>query len=548
MSNGNGTNKPNTLMRNASFLMVATLVSRVIGLLYRSPLRSVVGELGMGYYGFASDVYVILLLISAYSIPMAIAKVISDRIALKQYRNAHTVFKGALLYAVVVGGIAALIAVFGGRFLLYSNQQNALLSLQILGPTIFLSAILGVLRGYFQAHNNMVPTAISQVLEQVANAVISIVAALFFIKTFATTGDEVSEAIYGSAGGALGTGAGVLIGLLFMLFVYMLNKNTIKRQITNDRTSQEESLKYAMKIIILMVTPVIFSTFIYSANTYINSYLFSVLMGRGGMEGTAIAKLYGEFSGCYSPLINIPLALSSATSSAMLPEVAGLYARKEIDAIQDKIHTSIRLTMFIVIPAAMGLSVLAFPIMKVLFSTSTDVSGYLLMFGSFSVIFAALSTITNGVLQAIGKPKIPLRNAAISLGLNIVTLVGLLWFSDVLGIYAILIASVVFVVSMCILNQFALKKYLGFENEYTKTYVQPLLAALGMGVVAWLSYYSLHLIVPVRIVCLAVAVILGIGTYLILYVVIAKPSEEELRRFPFGNYAVKFMKLIRVYK
>ena len=544
----NSTEKNKNLMRNASFLMVATLISRVVGLLYRSPLRSVLGGTGMGYYSFASDVYVILLLISAYSIPMAIAKVVSDRLALKQYRNAHTVFKGALLYAVIVGGVAALAAIFAGQFLLASNQQNALLTLQILGPTIFLSAILGVLRGYFQAHNNMMPTAISQVIEQVANAVISIVAAILFIKTFAVEGDEISEAIYGSAGGALGTGAGVLVGLIFMVFVYLINKSTIDRQVASDRSGDDESLKYAMRIIILMVTPVIFSSFIYSSHTYIDGYLFTVLMGRGGMEGTAIASLYGEFSGSYSPLINIPLALSSATSSAMLPEVAGLYARKDTDAIQDKIHTSIRLTMFIVIPAAVGLSVLAFPIMHILFPTSADVAGYLLMFGGVSVVFAALSTITNGVLQAIGKPKIPLKNAAISLGLNIITIVAALWFSDALGVYAVLLATVVFSISMCVLNQLALKKYLDFKNEYSNTYIKPLLAAIGMGVVAWLAYYSLHLVLPIKIICLGVAVVLGVGTYLILYVVISKPTEEELRRFPFGSYAVKFMKMIRIYR
>ena len=544
MNNNKG--KHNTLMRNASFLMVATLISRVIGLLYRGPLRTVVGEVGMGYYGFANDVYVILLLISAYSIPMAVAKVMSDRLAVKQYRNAHVVFKGALLYATVVGGIAALVAIFAGRFLLASNQKDAILALQILGPTIFLSAILGVFRGYFQAHNNMIPTAISQVLEQVANAVISIVAAMFFISTFAK--DENGEAIYGAAGGTLGTGAGVLIGLLFMLFVYQLNKGTIKRQIVHDKSTKKESLEQAMKVIILMVTPVIFSTFVYSANTWINGRLFSELMGRWGMNSKAISSLYGEFSGCYSPLINIPLALSSATSSAMLPEVAALYAHKEINKITDKIHTSIRLTMFIVIPAAMGLSVLSFPIMAVLFPTSTAVSGYLLMFGAFSVIFAALSTITNGVLQAIGKPKIPLRNAAISLALNLVVLLGLLWFNESIGIYAVLIVSIIFVVSMCVLNQMALKKYLGYKNEYQDTYIKPLLAAVGMGIVAWLAYYSLYIILPIRIVCLGVSIILAVVTYLVLFVIISKTSEEDLRKFPFGRYAVKFMRLIRVYK
>lgn len=547
MSNSqNGTTKPNTFMKNASFLMVATLISRVIGLLYRSPLRRAVGETGMGYYGLAYTMYAILLLISAYSIPMAVAKVISERLAVKEYRNAHTVFKAALLYATIVGGAAALFAFFFGNVLIPPKQQEAFLALQVLAPTIFLSAILGVLRGYFQAHNNMMPTAISQIVEQIVNAVVSVVAAILFAKTFAS--DETGKAVFGAAGGAFGTGVGVFVGLAFMFFVYMVNKKTINRRIANDNTKNHETLKAAMKIIVLMVTPIVFSTFIYSANDSINSYLFPFLMGRKGADSKWIIGLFGEYSQCFLPLINIPLALSSATSSAALPEIAAMYKNSNIDAINHKIRTAIRLTMFICIPAAMGLTVLAFPIMVVLFPNITEVSGNLLMFGAFSVIFMALSTIMNGALQAIGKPQIPLRNAAISLGIDVVALVGLLWFTESLNIYAILIAMILFAVSMCVLNYIALSKYLGYKNEYRDTYIRPFLASVGMGIVAWLSYYSLHIVVPARIVCLGVAVVLGIIVYILIFVIISKTTEEELRRFPFGNFAVKFMRLIKVYK
>ena len=127
----------NGLVKNASFLMMATLISRVIGLLYRSPLGVVLGTVGLGYYGYANNVYVILLLISAYSIPMAVSKVVSERLALKQYRNAQKVFHGALLYAMIVGGVAALVAFFFGNYLLPVNQQQALLALRMLAPTIF---------------------------------------------------------------------------------------------------------------------------------------------------------------------------------------------------------------------------------------------------------------------------------------------------------------------------------------------------------------------------------------------------------------------------
>ena len=185
----------NGLVKNASFLMMATLISRVIGLLYRSPLGVVLGTVGLGYYGYANNVYVILLLISAYSIPMAVSKVVSERLALKQYRNAQKVFHGALLYAMIVGGVAALVAFFFGNYLLPVNQQQALLALRMLAPTIFFSAILGVMRGYFQAHSTMMPASISQILEQIANAIVSILAAWLLIKKFAV--DEETHAIYG---------------------------------------------------------------------------------------------------------------------------------------------------------------------------------------------------------------------------------------------------------------------------------------------------------------------------------------------------------------
>lgn len=126
-----------SLLRNTSILMIATIVSRVIGLLYRSPLGAAIGSEGLGYYGTASNVYVILLLISSYSIPMAVSKIISERLALKQYRNAQRVFHGALIYAATVGGLAALLAFFGGKYLLAYNQQNALPALRVLAPTIF---------------------------------------------------------------------------------------------------------------------------------------------------------------------------------------------------------------------------------------------------------------------------------------------------------------------------------------------------------------------------------------------------------------------------
>ncbi len=538
--------KSNVLVKNASFLMMATLISRVIGLLYRSPLNAILGNVGLGYYGYANNVYVILLLISSYSIPMAVSKVISERLALKQYRNAQKVFYGALLYAAAVGGAAALVAFFLGKYLLPTNQQEALLALRMLAPTIFLSAILGVMRGFFQAHSTMMPTSISQVLEQIANAIVSVGAAWLLIESFGT--DEKSRAIYGAAGGTLGTGAGVLVGLLFMCFVYYVNRKTLKRKIASDRHTQEESLGNVMKIIFLMVTPIIFNTFVYNASGYLDSKIFSDILNMKKVAAETVSSQWGEYSNSYLTLINIPLALSSATSSAMMPEIASRYITKQFDSANKKINEGIQLTMFLCIPAAVGLAVLGFPIVGILFPRSTDLSGQLLMAGSVTVVFSALSTITNGVLQAIGQPKLPLRNSAISLALNVITVAVCAYFFPQMGVFSVLLASLVFAVCMCFLNAMSLRKYLGHKNDFINGYGKPFLAAAGMGVTAWIVYYGLYLLIPVRILCLGVAMVCALVVYLILYVIITKTTAEQMRKFPMGNYIVKVLRMIRVFR
>ena len=174
----NGSRK-NSFIVQAGILAAAGIISRLIGLLYRGPLHGVIGDLGLGYYQSAHNYYTIILLISSYSIPSAISKVIAQKLALREYRNAHRIFKCALGYVLAVGGAASLILFFGAGMLNRTEvlSVEAASVLRAFAPTIFAYGILGVLRGYFQAHGSMVQTSVSQILEQIVNAVVSVGAA-----------------------------------------------------------------------------------------------------------------------------------------------------------------------------------------------------------------------------------------------------------------------------------------------------------------------------------------------------------------------------------
>lgn len=536
-------NQKNNLVKNASFLMIAAMISKVIGLLYKSPLSSIVGNMGMGYISLAQNAYMILLMIASFSIPQAVSKLISERIALKDYKNAQKIFRGSLIYAAIVGGIVAMVCLFGARFIIPSNQPNAVLALQILSPTIFLSGILGVYRGYFQAYRNMMPTSISQILEQIFNAAVSLIAAWTFIKYFAD-GTDGSVAKWGAAGSTVGTTAGVVIALLFMLLVYGVNRRAIRARVDKDHYHQEESYGAVLKLIILIVSPIILSSFIYNINGYLNGVLYSEIMGKHGMNADTISMLYAEYATYFMSIINIPLTLSSAAPTSMIPEVSALYATGDIKETRKRVDQTVQLSMFISIPCAVGLAVLAQPIVSLLFGGTNGVAGKLLMLGSFTILLNGMSNISNGVLQGIGKPKIPMITAAVALVVDVVAVVALLMFTD-LGIYALLVAMIIYAVVVCLLNDFFMKKYLKYKNPWKTAYISPIIASAVMGVVAVVTYYGLYKLIHSNVICLGISICLACVVYFMVYILVDKTAAERLSRIPGGAVLVRVARKIR---
>ena len=533
--------------------MAAGILVRIIGVLYRSPVTSIIGDEGNGYYSIAYNIYAMVLLISSYSIPMAVSKVVSGKLALKQYKEAHKVFRCALIYVLIVVAIASLFTFFGASILVPDSQTNAIPVLRVLAPAIFLSGFLGVLRGYFQAHSTMMPTSISQIIEQVLNAIISIGAALLFIRLFAGDNED-GVPVFGAMGSAAGIVAGVAAGLIFMIFIYRQNRPYFHRHYMQDAAKEESSYREIFRIIFLMITPVILSTFVYNISTTIDQTIFMDVMDYKGMLSDTAAALYGVFSGKYWVLINVPVALANSMSTAMIPAVSSAYTIEDYEECNAQVKQAIHFTMMISIPSAVGLSVLAYPVMQVLFpqKATIDLAVMLLHIGCISVVFYSLSTITNGVLQGIGKVNVPLRNAALSLFIHVLVLAGLLYFTN-MDLLALIFATMLYAFLMCLLNSISVRKYLGYRQEVRKTFVIPAIAAAGMGVLCYIFYQGLYFILggalgavlPVRLlvfVCLMVSIAFAVLVYFVLLLKLKGVSEQELRNFPKGHVLVRYAK------
>lgn len=543
--------KDNFIMQ-AGILAAAGIISRIIGLLYRSPLQRVIGDLGMGYYNSAYNFYTIILMVSSYSIPSAMSKVIAQKLVVKQYRNAHRIFLCALGYALAVGGVASLFLYFGaGMFL----SDEAVPVLRTFAPTIFIYGILGVLRGYFQAHRSMAQTSVSQVLEQIANAIVSVSAAcLLIIHTMgslempAEESERVVRATRGAIGSALGTGAGVLIALVFMAGMYGLNKELIHRRVRRDRHGKVDSYGDILKMITMVVTPFILSTAIYNLNDTVNNALYTKWFPDvKELDKVTVYSRWGVFSGQSVTISKIPIAFATAMAAAMIPTVAQLVSAKNIKGARDKIGMAVKTTMIISIPCAVGILVLARPITALLFSNereAEDLATGLLMALAISVIFYALSTLNSQILQGLGKLNAPIINAAVALAVQTVTAVLLLYAG--LDLYAIVIANIVYSGLMCLLNQMAVRRAAGYRQEIVHTFLIPLLAASGMGAFSWAVYEGLLLLTKSPRISVIPAILLGACVYFLLLILFRGVSEEELRGFPKGYLLVRLARKCRL--
>ena len=534
----------NFLMQG-TILAAAGIIVRLIGLLYKIPMTRILGDEGIGYYNTAYEIYNIGLILSSYSLPLAVSKLIAQKQVKKRYEDSRKVFRCGIALGVFTGGLMTVLLLCGSDFIasVIFKSPGSALPLRVMAPTILVFAVMGVFRGFFQGHGNMVPTSISQIIEQVVHALISIWASYDFLRRFADRDNPVS---YGAAGGTLGTLIGALAAF-FVLSVMMLRQ---KRQTDGHALSrsQEEVSTDAqiMKLLLLTFTPIILSQFVYQLSGTVDNALFGVIMDGKGFTEKERLSLLGIYGGKYRLLTNVPVAIASSLGASMSPSIVVSRGAGRKEEVKHKIYITIKFNMLLAIPCAFGMFALASPIMRLVFGDGRELTKELLMLGSSSVIFFSLSTVTNSVLQGIDLMRKSVTHSAISLLLHAV----LVWLMLSLlewGIYGLVIGNVTFALVVCILNWRAIGRYLNYRQEVKTTFLLPILCSAVMAVFAALIYYGIHLAIASNTVCVAAAVLGAVCIYGLLILRLWVVSEEELKEMPMGRTIFKAgrkMKLI----
>lgn len=521
----------------AAILASASLIVRFIGFLYRLPLTELIGDEGNGIYNAGYQIYTFLLILSSAGLPAAISRLVSTRIAKGEYANAHRVFRVAMAFAATLGSIGmVLLFVFAEQFAAIGGIAESVYSIRTLAPTLLIVSIMSVYRGYLQGLNIMVPTAVSQIVEQIFNAVFSVYLAWILVK---------QSLPLGAAGGTAGTGIGALAGLVVIIIYYHRERKPILKKIRTETFGlAAETNKQIFISIVSTAIPIIAGTAIFSMSNLIDMTMVMSNLGKSGAFTADEAKaLYGQLTGKYVTLTTMPVSISSAMATAAVPNIAAAVTVGDKRVIKSKINLALKMAMVIAIPAAVGIGVLGDNILLMLFPSYPE-GGMLLKVGAISIAFLSLCQIVTGVLQGIGKIYIPVIGALIG------AIVKIILNSFLIEIPAINVVGAVISTDACYLAAAAfdlimLSRITGIVPYYGQILIKPTICSAVMGV-SCVVFYKLFDIVFGNTISTLVTIVLAMGVYLVCMLLIKGITEKDFQSIPKGRSMVRIFKKLKL--
>ena len=544
----------NNFLVQGSILAAASIIAKVIGLIYRVPLTNILGDKGNSYYSTANEIYSIILMISSFSLPLAVSKLMSERIHRGEIRNANRVFLCAVRFAVLSGGVLALITyAFAGLLTKYvMNIELAKFGLRVLAPAILVFAITGTFRGFFQGLSNMVPTAVSQVIEQIINAVVSVVCAAIMyqygLDLARQQGNDLLAPAWGAAGATFGTVASVTVAMLFIMVVYSMYHKNWQRQMRSDVTGHREFSVKIYRILILTILPIVLSTLINNISNVVDQGIFNAVLKGQGYSEDQYATIWGIYVGKFRVLMNVPLSIASCLGPAIVPSLTAAVAnRNKRDAVK-KISSSIRFTMILTIPCALGMAALGGPIIQLLFhpTSGLPLSEGIMQAGALLIIFSALSTLTTAILQGLNKLREPLIHCAIALVLHLICLVVLLRNFN-LNIYAVIYSNIFFALIVFILNALSIKRCIPYRQEIYRTFVVPSLASIIMAFGAYGVYNLFHMFAG-NTISTIIAIAAGVVIYAVGLVSFHGITIDDMEGLPKKNLIIKIFRKLGLFR
>lgn len=524
--------KKGSFVQGAAILGIAGLVVKIIGAAFRIPLANAIGLIGTSYYDTAYPYYSWLLVVSTSGLPTAISKMVSERVTLGDYRGAHRVFTTALQILCCIGLFTSILMFFGADYIAKLHMlAEVAYSFRALAPALFFVAVMCAYRGYLQGMQQMVPTAISQVVEQVGKLAIGLTLAILLLPK----GPE-----YAAMGALVGVTVSELLALLYIMFSYRRRRSRIRARL--ERSVRMEAQPVAGRLIAIALPITIGASISPLASVVDSALIIRILLKLGYAKETA-QTAFSLMRTNVATLTNMPGVLTMALAMSLVPAISAFIAKRDRAGMQDAARLGLKLALIIGLPCAVGLFVLAGPILSLLYPKLTEaqlaLAIDLMHTSSIGVIFLSLVQSMTGVIQGMGKPNVPVFNLFIGFILKVVSLLVLMNIPEV-NIQGAAVSTVVCYAFAGIADTIYVIRRANLPVRFFDVVLKPLLSSAMMGFIVYMIHSFMEDMGHDTLAALA-SVAVGVFAYAVMAVYLRFFSREELAYIPGGKRIRRLM-------
>ena len=529
------------MMKGATILVIAGIVSKIFGAIFRIPLTNMIGAEGQAYYSAAYALYMLLFTIATAGFPVAISRMVSSRIAEGDFINAHKSYKLAMKVSWALGIVSFLIMYFGAGAIAnaYKNPGSAE-SMRAISLALLFTPLVASMRGYYQGRQDMKPTGVTEVIEQMVRVATGLTLAYLFYKT---------SLVKAAAGATFGASAGIIAAFLVMLVIYARDKNT-RAKLFEASAAREETDKTRLKELLGFLIPITIGAAVMPIMFNIDAGIIPRRLLETGWDREMADKLYGLMGGFCDPIINLPNIFIDAICISLMPAVTTAYTLKNKKDMDDHIKTGLKTMMIITYPCAIGLIVLAKPILTMLFYKKYDeavMAVPALQILAVSIVTLAIMRTFSTSLQGIGKMMLPVWNLLIGAGVKAVVSYFLIGIPSI-NINGAAFGSMLAYITAGILNYRALKKYTDVSLDFRSIFIKPLAAALIMGAAAIASYKLLFLVTSSNSISTLIAIMIAAAVYFVSAFLTGAVTKDEIELIPKGDLLYRLAVRLKVAK
>lgn len=524
-------------VKSAAILGIAGFMVKILGAVYRIPLTNLIGTEGIGYYQPAYNIYNLLLVISLSGFPTAIAKLVSEKRAMNNFEGAYQVYKVSRWGLFLIGLVSSIfVFLFAKQLVTLLGYPGAYYSMIALVPALFAVPLLSSYRGFFQGNQNMMPIALSQIIEQVFRVTIG----YYLAYTFVNVG--LAEAAAGATFGASIGGAAALVLIAAMFFA---SRKNIKREIEESTHNETESSRIIVNKLLYIAIPITIGASIAPLMGLVDSYFVSSRLAAIGYSEAQIADMFGELSGTAQTLINFPQVFSTAVAMSLVPAITEAFTRKNYSRLNNISNTGVRLSLIIGLPCGIGLFILAEPIIALLYASlgpeKHASSGALLEILAISVIFLTLVQAFTAILQSVNKQFHPVKNLIAGLIIKIILSYILIGIPSI-NVKGAAFSSIGAYIVVALLNWYDINKNTPIKINIIKISARPLLSTAVLAAAVWFSFNALRGMISSKSIATLASIAFGGIVYVISLFITGAITAEDLELLPKGDKLKRFVR------